>query len=212
MKPSMTILALAIAALATMSFQAQADTTQAQIGKPAPAFELAGTDGKTHQLSDYKGKTVVIHFHSIQCPWAIAYQPILANIAKQFGPSNDQANSKRPEVVFLGINSNRSEPMDEIKANVAEANLPYIVLKDPHNLVADAYGAICTPDIFVIDQQGVLRYSGGLEKAPLSPEDVGTSSEQYLKPVIEALIAGKDLPVITSAATGCGIKRERKSS
>ncbi|MCE9588958.1 MAG: redoxin domain-containing protein [Planctomycetes bacterium] len=174
---------------------------KAEIGKPAPAFTLKTPDGKEHSLAEYKGKIVVIHFHSVNCPWAKAYQPILSADARKFADKN---------VVFLGINSNHTETADEIKKDSEKLNLPYPILIDKGNVVADDYGARFTPHIYVIDGDGVLRYKGGIEKAPNSPGGAGKSDEQYLVPVVQALVEGKEPPYTSEAPIGCGIKREKK--
>ncbi|MCX5660967.1 MAG: redoxin domain-containing protein [Planctomycetota bacterium] len=202
MKRALALSAMFLLALLAWSAPVRAGE-EAPVGKPAPAFELQGTDGKTHKLSDYQGKIVVVVFHSLKCPWAVAYDPVLGKTVTGFAKPKDD---KAPEVVFVGINSNKAESLDQIKA--ASARLPFPILKDPHNKVADAYGARTTPHTYVIDQKGTLRYVGGIEKAPTAPDEVGKSSEQYLGPVLAALVEGKEPPVTKTAAVGCTIKRD----
>lgn len=210
MKRALVLSAMFVLALLAWSVPVQAE--EAPVGKPAPAFELQGSDGKTHKLADYQGKIVVVVFHSLRCPWAVAYDPVLAKIASGYTTSAGKERSKEAgkttEVVFLGINSNKSESMDEIKAANSKSPLPFVVLKDPGNKIADAYGARTTPHTYVIDQSGALRYVGGIEKAPSSPDGVGKSSEQYLGPVLAALVQGKEPPFTKTAAIGCTIKRQ----
>jgi len=169
-----------------------------EIGKPAPAFELQDTAGKTHKLEDYKGKIVVIHYHAVKCPWDIAYQPILNEVARKYADKN---------VVFIGINSNKTEPMDMVREDVAKKSIPYAVVKDPGNKVADAYKAATTPHMFIIDAEGILRYKGGVEAAPGSPDEVGKSSEQYLVPALDALLKGEQPAKAETRSKGCTIKR-----
>lgn len=185
-----------IMAVATLLMASVAGASE--IGKPAPDFELTDTAGKTHKLSDYQGKILVIHYHAVKCPWDIAYQPILNDVAKQYQDKN---------VVFLGINSNKTEPMEMLKKDVTKKDIPYAVVKDPGNKVADAYGAATTPHMFIVDAQGVLRYKGGVEAAPGSPDEVGKSSEQYLVPALDALIAGNQPEKAETRSKGCTIKR-----
>ena len=58
---------------------------QQMIGEPAPSFTLQAVDGKSHSLSDFEGKTVVLHFQSCKCPWDVAYQDQLNQLAKKYG-------------------------------------------------------------------------------------------------------------------------------
>ncbi len=181
------------------------------VGDPAAGFELQDAQGKTHKLSDYKGTVVVVHFQSCRCPWDVAYQPMLNELARRFLSGQSPADEGQKAVQFLGINSNRMEDMAEIAAYIPKSGLGYPVLKDPGNVIADAYGAKTTPHMYVInaDAQQTLAYVGGLEKAPLSPAGVGKSDEQYLGPVLEALVHGQAPPTTESRSIGCSIKRER---
>ena len=184
-------------------------TVQLQIGHSAPAFELTDTQGTVHRLSDYKGKIVVVHFQSCRCPWDVAYQPILNDIARRFTASQ-ASDSGLTEIVFLAINSNRTESLDQIKAYQESGKIAYPILKDPGNQVADDYGAVTTPHIFVInsDPTQTLAYFGGIEKAPLSPQACGASKDQYLLPVLTALSQGTPPEVTQTQSVGCSIKRK----
>lgn len=179
----------------------------AKVGSPAPQFELTDVmTGQTTTLAEHKGKVVVLVWHSIHCPWywnrpEAGYDRILIPTAKKYAEQG---------VVFLGINSNKNESVDALKAYHQKHNLTYPILKDPGNKVADAYGARTTPHIFVIDddEAQTLVYKGGLEKAPASPEQCGKSEEQYLEPVLTAVLANQTPPVTETRSKGCGIQRE----
>ncbi len=181
----------------------------AQVGQPAPGFELQDSQGNTHRLSDYKGTVVVVHFQSCRCPWDVAYQPILNRLANRF-QSDPPPTGQTIPVRFLGMNANRAEDIAQIQAYIPQAQIPYPVLKDPGNRVADLYAARTTPHIYVIgrDDQQTLVYKGGIEKAPLSPDGCGESQEQYLEPVLQALAAGGEAPISQTQSIGCSIKRE----
>jgi len=193
--------AVALVLSLTFTLSARAAESGPAVGAPAPAFELSDLDGKTHKLSDFAGKILVVQFQSAQCPWERAYQPILNDVANKY---------KDKGVVFVAINSNSTEKADQIKAKAAEEKMPYGILKDAGNKIADAYDAQTTPHIFIIDGKGVLRYKGGVEKSPANFKAAGKSDEQYLVPAIDALIAGKDPAQTSTKSTGCSIKREKK--
>ncbi len=199
---------LMMAALFMAAATHQSLAAEPEIGTPAPQFELTDSSGQVHKLSDYKGKLVVIHFQSCVCPWDQAYQPILNRLAK-LGPTGGPGEVG-DRMVFLAINSNRSEDVDQIGAYVKAASIAYPILKDPVNEVADAYAAQTTPHIFVIgdDDEQTLLYKGGIEKAPLSPQDCGFSDEQYLEPVLGALLKGEAPPQSETQSVGCSIKRQ----
>jgi peroxiredoxin len=198
-----------LALLFAFTLTAPARAEAPKIGAAAPSFELQGTDGKTHKLEDYKGKIVVVYFHSTECPWAKGYQPLINGLETKYGTA-EKDGKKSEQVVFVGINSNKAEDMAAIKASSEHYKTPHAILKDPGNQVADAYNATATPHFFVIDATGKLRYMGGYEKAPTSPGSVGKSGEQYLEPVLQALLAGKEPPYTVTRETGCSIKRAAK--
>lgn len=194
-------LGLAVAAVWTGHAAAEETAAKAEVGKPAPAFTLKTVDGKEHSLAEFKGKTVVLHWQSATCPWERAYQPVLNDLAAKFADKG---------VVFIAINSNHTETPEQIKAKAEAEKMPYPILIDKGNVVADAYAARFTPHMFVIDGEGVLRYMGGIEKPPTSPGGAGKSDEQYLEPVITAVSAGKESPYSETKATGCTIKRVKR--
>ena len=193
------------AALATLAVVALVAPVwaEAKVGEPAPDFELTSvSDGKTYKLSEVQGPVVLI-WQSKQCPWDFmrpeaGYQRMLSPLASEYAAKG---------VTFLAINSNKGESADDLKSYHAQHSIPYPILKDPGNQVADAYGAKTTPHIFIRDAAGNLVYKGGIEKAPSDPAACGTQDEQYLKPVLDALLAGQELPFTETVSKGCSVKR-----
>ena len=192
----------------TNEANAMASDAKAKIGEEAPAFKLKDVvNGKEISLADYKGKIVVMTFQSINCPWDRyreegGYQRVLNKLADEY---------KDKDVQFIAINSNSDETVDQVKVYAEKSGVPYPILKDPGNVVADEYGGATTPHFFVIDKEGKLVYMGGVEQAPNTPEECGQMEEQYLVPVLNALIAGEKLPYEVTKSKGCTIKREGTS-
>ncbi|MBX2851031.1 MAG: redoxin domain-containing protein [Phycisphaeraceae bacterium] len=184
--------------------EALAAENAAPIGKAAPAFALPDVvTGNDVTLESHKGKVVVIMFHSINCPYYKMHAD--KGYDRVFVPMVESYKDK--DVVFVGINANKNESTDKIKAYAEKHKINYTVLKDKGNKVADAYGAKVTPHVMVIDQEGKLRYRGGVEKASRNPADCGTSDTQYLGPVIDALLDGSEPPETETNPVGCGIKK-----
>lgn len=200
--------ALAIAAALAVGLLALPQQTlaadPAAIGADAPAFTLPdAATGSDVTLADHKGKVVVLLFHSVSCPFykmseKTGYDRVFVKMVESY---------KGKDVVFLGVNSDKNQSIDKIKAYVEKHSINYAVLKDEANKIADAYGAQVTPHVMVIDQDGKLRYRGGVEKRPANPAECGNSEEQYLGPVIDALLAGNEPPVTETKPVGCGISR-----
>ena len=197
---------LAVAGFAMFGSPTQVVAADAELGAEAPGFTLKDVStGDEVSLSDYEGKTVVLVFHSTTCPWFFmrenaGYDRVLIPMAAEYADK---------DVVFLGINANKNESTASIAEYVAEHETGYKVLKDEGNTVADAYGAQVTPHIYVINKEGELVYRGAIEKRVSNPGACGTSDTPYLKPVLDALINGSELPYTdtTSEIKGCGIKR-----
>jgi len=199
-------------ALALALFSLQGQTAQAaervdpELGQPAPQFTLNDVvTGEAVSLADYQGKVVVVTFQSINCPWdkmrdSGGYQRYLSPLSQQYA---DQ------DVVFLAVNANKNESAEQVGSYHQEHALPYPILKDEGNVIADAYNAATTPHTYVIaaDDAQTLVYMGGIEQVPTSPEKCGEMDENYLEPVLNAVLAGDELPYTKTPSKGCGIKR-----
>jgi peroxiredoxin len=171
-----------------------------EIGKKAPAFTLKDVDGNEHSLNDFlKSKSVVLLFIATQCPVSNDYNERMAKLHEDYATKG---------VAFVGINSNKQESIEEIKEHSAKNNFTFAVLKDWNNIVADAYGAQFTPEIFVLNSDGVLQYHGRIDDAR-NPEKIKTHD---VRETLDALLAGKAIAKSETKAFGCTIKRVKKDS
>lgn len=168
---------------------------EAEIGKAAPGFEMADETGKTHTLEDFKGKIVVLDFCSQKCPYSRGADPELSKLAKKYAEK---------EVVFIGVDSHRSTTPEEIKQYKSETGKWYPILKDTGNKYADKMGAQRTPEIYIIDQEGVLVYHGGFAPSSNWKEK---GEKDFISATLDALLAGEEVPQPKTAAWGCTIKR-----
>ena len=166
------------------------------MGTPAFNFRLMGVDDKMHALSDYDDKYVlVVMFICNHCPYVKAVFKRLFALVDHFAGENVQ---------FLGINSNihPNYPDDSFKNMklVEGLNFPYLV--DESQEVAKAYGAQCTPDIFVYDKDRKLVYHGRIDDNWQNPEMV---TKEELKDAVDAALKGEVLE-IQKPSMGCSIK------
>lgn len=172
------------------------------IGAPAPDFTLKDLDGKTVKLSDLKGKTVVLEWFNPDCPFVV--------YGHEKGPLKTLPEQYlKKGVVWLAINSGapgkQGHGLEANKAGKGRYGMTYPVLLDETGAVGKLYGAKTTPHMFIVDAQGVLRYKGGLDNAPLG-ELNGGSLTPYVATALDALLAGKAVDTADTKPYGCGVK------
>lgn len=176
-----------------------------EIGKPAENFTLADTKGKTHSLTDFKGKFVVLEWYNPDCPF----------VRKHYDGGNMQSLQKtytEKDVVWLSINSSAAgkqghyTPAEYNKLAADKKTAPTALLLDHDGKVGRLYNAKTTPQIFVINPEGNLIYQGAIDNnSSADAADIATS-ENYVKSTLDAALAGK--PVANSATKpyGCSVK------
>lgn len=172
-----------------------------KIGSVGPDFSgLPATDCKTYGLSSFKdSKAVVISFTCNHCPYAQAYEDRFIALAREFTPRG---------VAFVAINSNddKNYPEDSFKRMKILASVkrfPYPYLHDESQNVAKAYGAVCTPHLFVLDENRKLVYEGRIDD---NWQQSDQAKSHDLRNAIVALLEGKPVPAPNTNPMGCSIK------
>lgn len=189
------ILAVTSAALAAgIAFVANAAETP-PIGVPAPLFRLADENGTIHSLSDYKGKMIVLEWTNPECPY----------VGRHYRADTMEklATTFEKDLVWLAVNSTRSNTPEDTKAWKQEQGFEYATLQDSEGSVGHLYGAKTTPDIFVIDSGGVLRYSGAIDDDPRGRAD---APKNYVASAIRAILASTEPDPSQTRPYGCSVK------
>ena len=167
-------------------------------GQPAPAFALpvAGA-GATISLDRERAAhpATVVMFVSTRCPVSNAYDVRMEELERTYAPRG---------VRFIGVNSNVNEPASEVAAHAREHGFTFPVVKDDGSRTADAYGAQHTPEIFVVDPSGVVRYHGRIDE---NRDDPAAVRSPDLRNALDSILAGKSVAVPETKAFGCSIKR-----
>lgn len=169
------------------------------IGDRVPDFELPDTEGHTWSATDGDGSAAtVVVFTCNHCPYALAWHERIAQAARDYADRG---------VRFLAINSNDAEryPRDSyeaMKERVAAEDWPMPYLHDESQDVARAYGAAVTPDVFVFDAEGRLRYRGAPDGDYQDPEQ----RAGWLREALDAVLAGEDPGKPETTPVGCSIK------
>ena len=112
-------------------------------------------------------------------------------------------------ITVLGINSNKSETVADVAAHAKE-HFPFQVVKDEDNKIADSYGAQVTPEAFVIDGKGMIRYHGALGNSKNPTTDSSRANSDDIRGALDELISGKKIAKDKTKAFGCSIKRVSK--
>ena len=176
----------------------------ATVGKPAPDFTARDIDGKTHKLSDYKGKIVVLEAHNLDCPFcANHYQTGAIQEVQEFAKSKG--------AVWLLVSS--SNPKSGSHRNAARAKAEFAKhkikaaawLDDSSGQLGKAYGLKTTPHMVVIGKDGKVAYNGAIDDKPEAEGDPRTA-RNYVKEAIQKLAAGEPVAVANTKPYGCGIK------
>jgi peroxiredoxin len=165
-----------------------------QLNQPAPQFALADLHGNSHHLGDYLGKIVILDFWSAECPHSERTDYHILSLLEGWNG----------DVVLLSIAANRNESRQMV-AEAATTRRLSRVLVDAEHVVADLYEAVTTPQVFVCDREGILRYRGAIDNVGFRQRQ---ATRFFLQEAVEALLAGR-LPALgETPAYGCAIMRE----
>jgi peroxiredoxin len=169
-------------------------------GDAAPAWEnLEGTDGKKHSLADLKDKdVVVVVFTCNSCPVAAGYEDRVVAFAEKFAKPDAKV-----ALVAVNVNTGKADALPAMKERAAKKKFNFAYLYDPTQQIARKYGALYTPEFFVLDKQRKVLYTGAMDdKAP-----PGAAKAHHLEAAVTAALAGKPVELKeTTAAAGCKIK------
>jgi peroxiredoxin len=161
------------------------------IGGEVPDFQATSLAGDALSLREAaaRHKAVVLLFLSTVCPYANYFSPHLRQLAEDYAPRG---------VLFVGLYSNGWESRQEVVEHVREHGFVFPAIKDDHHAIADRLGATTTPEAFVLDSAGRLRYRGRVMSKQESPE---------LRRAIEAVLEGRPVRTPVTKAFGCAIDR-----
>jgi peroxiredoxin len=180
------------------------ETLETRIGSYAPDFEIPGVDGGVHHLFRYleQFNAVGVVFMCNHCPYVQRYVDRLKQIQAEFAPRG---------FTLIGINPNDADQypddsFEHMQQFAVDRGLNFPYLRDVTQEVAQSFGAERTPQVFLLNRQGVVCYSGGIDDSPNDPAAVQVS---YLRDAIAQVL---DRPANTMDATapiGCSVKWRR---
>ncbi len=192
-------------AMATMALSPGLRAASAEVGQAAPDFTLTDINGKTHNLADYEGKTVVLEWVNPECPFVV----------KHYASGNMPATQKAATadgVVWLSINSGHAGAQGDFDATQVAAwtkstgAAPTAYLRDQTGAVGRLYGAKTTPHMYIITAEGTLVYNGAIDSIRSSKQTDIAKAENYVNSALAALKAGQPVKNANTQPYGCSVK------
>jgi peroxiredoxin len=173
------------------------------LGKSIADFTLKDTSGQPVSLAQFKDKkAIAVIFLGTQCPINNAYLPRLASLHKEFAAK---------EVAFLAINSNQQDGANEMAQHAKKNEIPFPVLRDDSNVIADRFGAQRNPEAFILDEKRVIRYQGRIDDQFGFDFQRKEPTRRDLAEALNEVLAGMKVTVASTSVAGCIIGRVQKT-
>jgi thiol-disulfide isomerase/thioredoxin len=200
--------AACICLAASIAHAAPEEVKTLEIGASAPDFQLPGVDGKDHALADFKeAKLLLVLFTCNHCPTAQAYEERILKLQADYkekgvalvaiSPNDDQA-VRLDELGYTDL----GDSFEDMKLRAKDRGFTFPYLYDGETQkTSKAYGVVATPQAFLFDAERKLRYVGRIDDA-----EVKTVTSHDLRNAIDALLAGKKVPVEVTRTFGCSTK------
>ncbi len=179
-----------------------------QIGETAPDFSLKNVDGKLYSLADIKDangeapKGYIVTFTCNTCPYAQAYEDRLIELHNKMAANGYPLVAIQPN--DPGMSSGDS--FTAMQQRAKQKNFPFVYLMDDKQEIFPQYGATKTPEIYLLDADRVLRYTGAVDDSAQEPEAVTVN---YVESAIAAIEEGRSPEPAQVRAIGCSIKKKR---
>jgi peroxiredoxin len=171
-----------------------------KVGDKAIPFSLPGIDGRNHSLEEYSDKkSVVVMFSCNHCPYVQAWEDRMVRIQADFA-------ARGVQLVAINANDANKYPEDsftKMKERAREKGFNFPYLRDESQEAARAYGAERTPEVFLFDAAGTLRYTGVIDD---NYDDPTAVKMRYLHDALDAVLAGREPSVTQTKPVGCTIK------
>ena len=170
-----------------------------KLGSKVTDFNVQDLDGKSVSFASLRGPITVVTFVSVQCPVSNGYNQRMNALFKDYTPK---------DVKFIFVNANRNESANDVRNHAKSVGFVFPIYKDGGNVLADRFDAQVTPESYVIDSAGIIRYHGSIDDS----QNEARIRTRGLRLALDAVLAGKPVEITETKAFGCTIKRGRKST
>lgn len=163
-------------------------------------LSLPAVDGKTYSTADFADKeALAVIFSCNHCPYVKAWEDRMVEIQRDYRDKG---------IEFLVISSNDpakypEDSFDQMKVRAADKGFNFPYLYDETQEIAHAYGAERTPEVFLFDKAGTLRYHGAIDD---NFEDPAAVQSHYLREALDAVLADEAPATPATKPVGCTIK------
>ena len=171
----------------------------AQIGQPAPDFELMDQDGNPVSLGDHQGEIVVLEWFNDGCPFVKKWY--------ESGKMNELAAEYADRgVIWIAVDSSSFTSVEENAEIAGKWEIDRPLLDDAAGDVGRAYGAKTTPHMYVVDAEGTLAYAGAIDSIPSTdPADIEEATN-HVRQALDELLAGDSVSQPQTKPYGCSVK------
>ena len=177
------------------------------INSKAPNFELTSHTGKKISTKELRGKTVILEWYNHGCPF----------VRKHYDSGNMQKTQKLARkdsnTIWLSIVSSAKNKqgylatvVDAQNKHKEEKSLANFILLDQDGSVGRLYEAKRTPEIFIIDKKGILKYMGAIDSIPSADKSDIKKAKNYISEALDQLTKGQKITTAKTKAYGCSIK------
>lgn len=187
-----------------VTFSVNAQNQGYKIDDIATDFRLKNVNGNLVSLKDFSNaKGFIIVFTCNHCPFAVAYQDRIIALDKKYKP-------KGFPVIAINPNNPEKQPddsFDKMKERAKEKGFTFPYLLDDGQKIYPQYGATKTPHVYLLQRAAagnIVKYIGAIDD---NHKDEAAVSKRYLEDAVDALLAGKEVPVKEIKAIGCSIKK-----
>jgi len=177
----------------------------AQVGQATTDLTATASIGKTFRLSDNRGKYVVLEWHNNGCPY----------VGKHYKSGNMQRLQKEwtgRSVVWFTIISSAPGNQGYVTASQENEYLtkmhaaPTAALLDPIGEIGHLYDAKTSPQMVVINPEGVVIYDGAIDDKPTTDLSDIAGATNYVNLALEQAMAGKQVQTPATRPYGCSVK------
>lgn len=195
---------VAILALLTNALQAGEFNQKLNIGDQAPMWEsLPATDGKNHSLKELAGKDIVVlAFTCLSCDYAKDYETRVNELASKHATPDSKV-----AVVGVCVNAIAADRLDKLTSRSKEKEFAFPIMYDESQKIAHEYGAINTPEFYVLNKDRKIVYMGAFDD---SPQDQSKVKKHYVEDAIAATLKGDHPAVKETVSVGCQIRWARR--